>query len=145
MGGLAIGTTCESVNASLAVLRESGRDGNVKKLRPRFKLWLSSSEVEGVFGDGKWRLLRAIQRKGSLRAACESLNISYRKAWGDMKKAQDGLGVALVKKERGGRTGGQTTLTDEGKKWVRKYGKFRREIEKAVQTACTEYVEEVSR
>ena len=25
-----------------------------------------------------------------------------------------------------------TTLTDEGRKWVRKYGKFRREIEKAV-------------
>ena len=117
----------------------------MKKLRPRFKLWLSSGEVEGVFGDGKWRLLRAIEREGSLRAACESLQISYRKAWGDMKKAQEGLGVALIKKERGGRTGGQTTLTDEGRKWVGKYGKFRREIEKAVQTACTEYIEEVAR
>jgi molybdate transport system regulatory protein len=124
-------------------LREGGKDRNVKKLRPRFKLWLSSSEVEGVFGDGKWRLLRAIEREGSLRAACESLNISYRKAWGDVKKAQEGLGVALVRKERGGRTGGQTALTAEGQRWVRAYTRFRRDIEKTVARAYQKYFVEL--
>ncbi len=117
----------------------------MKELQPRVKLWLNSANVQGAFGDGKWRLLRAIGSEGSLQAASQLLRISYRKAWGDVKKAQEGLGVVLVKKERGGRLGGQTTLTDEGKKWVRKYGKFRREVEKAVQTACTEYIEEAGR
>jgi len=107
----------------------------VKKLEPRFKLWLNSSRVEGVFGDGKWRLLRAIERQGSLRAASESLHISYRKAWGDLKKAQDGLGIALVRKERGGRTGGQSALTAEGKKWLATYGMFREDIEKTIDEA----------
>ncbi len=124
-------------------MRESGKDRNVKKLRPRFKLWLSSSEVEGVFGDGKWRLLRAIDREGSLRAACESLNISYRKAWGDLKKAQEGLGVALVRKERGGRTGGQTSLTVEGEGWVQAYARFRQDIEKAVAKAYQKHFVEL--
>ena len=63
----------------------------MKKLRARFKLWLSTKDVEGVFGDGKWRLLKSIDAEGSLKAASESLRISYRKAWGDLKKAQDAL------------------------------------------------------
>ncbi len=65
----------------------------MKKLRARFKLWLSTEDVEGVFGDGKWRLLKSIDAKGSLKLASESLHISYRKAWGDLKKAQDGSGI----------------------------------------------------
>ena len=68
----------------------------MKKLRARFKLWLSTKDVEGVFGDGKWRLLKSIDAEGSLKAASESLRISYRKAWGDLKKAQDALDIVLV-------------------------------------------------
>jgi molybdenum-dependent DNA-binding transcriptional regulator ModE len=44
----------------------------MKQLRTRFKLWLSSRDVEGVFGDGKWRLLKSIDAEGSLRAASQS-------------------------------------------------------------------------
>jgi len=112
----------------------------VKKLRARFKLWLSTRDIEGVFGDGKWRLLKAIENTGSLTAASESLRISYRKAWGDLKKAQDTLNVALVKKQRGGTLGGQTTLTDQGKKWVKAYTRFRDDTEKAVEKAYEKHI-----
>ncbi|NVL91397.1 MAG: LysR family transcriptional regulator, partial [Desulfobacterales bacterium] len=71
----------------------------MKKLRARFKLWLSTENVEGVFGDGKWRLLKAIETEGSLKAASERLYISYRKAWGDLKKAQEALNATLVDKQ----------------------------------------------
>ena len=112
----------------------------MKKLRARFKLWLSTRDIEGVFGDGKWRLLKAIENTGSLTAASESLRISYRKAWGDLKKAQDTLNVALVKKQRGGTLGGQTTLTDQGKKWVKAYMRFRNDTEKAVEKAYEKHI-----
>jgi molybdate transport system regulatory protein len=115
----------------------------VKKLRARFKLWLSSKDVEGVFGDGKWRLLKAVETKGSLKAASKTLGISYRKAWGDLKKAQDALDITLVKKQRGGQFGGRTGLTDEGKKWVKAYGKFRSDIEKATEKAYEKHIREV--
>jgi len=105
----------------------------MRGLHPRFKLWLSTEEAEGVFGDGKWRLLQGIEDYGSLKAAAESLGISYRKAWGDLKKAEKGLGVRLIEKRRGGSGGGETSLTETGKKWVAAYGHFRRKIEKQIE------------
>ncbi len=112
----------------------------MKKLRARFKLWLSSEDAEGAFGDGKWRLLKAIDNKGSLNAASKSLRISYRKAWGDLKKAQEALGVNLVEKQRGGVLGGKTTLTGQGEKWVKAYTKFRSDIEKEVAKAYKRHI-----
>ncbi|MBA7699502.1 hypothetical protein ES703_108199 [subsurface metagenome] len=112
-------------------------------LRARFKLWLSTKDVEGVFGDGKWRLLKSIDAEGSLKAASESLRISYRKAWGDLKKAQDALSIALVEKQRGGSMGGRTTVTSQGKKWVRAYARFRGDIEKAVEKAYERHIKEL--
>ena len=111
-------------------------------LRARFKLWLSTKGVEGVFGDGKWRLLKAVDQTGSLSAASELLRISYRKAWGDIKKVQDNLNVTLVEKQRGGRAGGKTVLTDEGRKLLRAYTKFRADIEKQIEKAYDKYIQE---
>lgn len=107
----------------------------MKKARARFKLWLNTEEAEGVFGDGKWRLLKAIESAGSLKAASGKLGISYRKAWGDLRKAEQHLGVNLVERERGGALGGKTTLTKKGKEWVKAYAEFRSDIEKTVEKA----------
>ena len=113
----------------------------MKRITPRFKLWLSTKDAEGVFGDGKWRLLRAIDAKGSLRAAAESLGMSYRKAWGDLKKAEKCLNVALLKKQRGGSMGGRTTLTEQGKRWLEAYTKFRGDVESVVEKAYKKHIE----
>ena len=115
----------------------------MKRLKVRFKLWLNCSDAEGVFGDGKWRLLKSIDAQGSLRAASQSLHISYRKAWGDLKKAQQCLNVPLVEKQRGGLQGGRTTLTEQGKKWLKAYTKFRGDIEKAAKKAYEKHLKEL--
>jgi len=115
----------------------------MKKLRVRFKLWLNSKNVEGVFGDGKWRLLRAIDSEGSLNAASKALRISYRKAWGDLSKAEARLNVTLLERHRGGRMGGTTCLTEQGKEWVKAYAKFRSEIEKAAEKAFKKHMEKL--
>lgn len=117
----------------------------MKKLTVRFKLWLNARDAEGVFGDGKWRLLAAIDAEGSLKAASETLHISYRKAWGDLKKAEDALDIALVERQRGGSIGGRTCLTDQGKRWVSAYTKFRSDIEKVTEKAYQKYIEQLLR
>jgi len=127
----------------LAVFHNDRKNIHVKKLKAKLKLWLSSKDVEGVFGDGKWRLLKAIDREGSLRQASERLHISYRKAWGDLKKAQDTLHIALVEKHRGGSMGGQTVLTEQGKRLVEAYTKFRGDIEKALEKAYQKHLKEL--
>ena len=133
----------KSVNANLAVLSDTPEEKNLKKLKAKFKLWLSTKDSEGVFGDGKWRLLQAIESTGSLTEASESLNISYRKAWGDLKKAQEGLSEPLVEKHRGGIQGGQSTLTEQGKKWVKAYTRFHNDIEKATEEAYQKHIKEL--
>ncbi len=116
----------------------------MKKLKAKFKLWLSTRDIEGVFGDGKWRLLKAIQNTGSLTQASESLKISYRKAWGDLKKAQEALNEPLVEKHRGGIQRGQSALTKQGKKWLKAYTRFHNDIEKAVDKAYEKHIRKIA-
>jgi len=127
----------------LAVFHNDRKNIHVKKLKAKLKLWLSSKDIEGVFGDGKWRLLKAIDSEGSLKDASEYLHMSYRKAWGDLKKAQDFLKIALVEKKRGGVNGGETILTKQGKGLVEAYTKFRGDIEKALEKAYQKHLKEL--
>jgi molybdate transport system regulatory protein len=113
-------------------------------LTPRFKLWLNSRDAQGAFGDGKCRLLEHIEAHESLRAASDALHISYRKAWGDVRKAQSVLGIALVERQRGGRRGGQTVLTEQGRRWLGAYHRFRQEVEAAVQASFERFAAEVA-
>ena len=113
-------------------------------LHPRFKLWLSTDRAEGVFGDGKWRLLEAIDDKGSLKKAAESLGISYRKAWGDFKKAESCLGTRFIEKIRGGKDGGKTVLTAEGRNWIHAYSQYRLDMEKNAEKSFNQFIAAVN-
>ena len=97
------------------------KDGGVT---PRIRLFLSSGAAEGVFGSGKWMLLSTVRDKGSLRMAAATLGRSYRKAWGDIRVAEQGLGRALVTRTRGGTAGGATTLTAFGKTLVDVWNRY---------------------
>ncbi len=97
-------------------------------LTPGIRLWLSQSGT-GVFGRGKWQLLDAIDKTGSLQAAAAALGISYRKAWGDLRKAEKALEVSLIERHRGGAAGGNSSLTEEGKRWQREYARFQNEVD----------------
>ncbi|MCF7954913.1 MAG: LysR family transcriptional regulator [Phycisphaerae bacterium] len=113
-----------------------------KSLKPRLKLWLSSNGSECSFGDGKWRLLETIEKTESLKSTCEKLGISYRKAWGNLKDAEEFLDFTLVNKSRGGRTHGQSNLTEKGRAWMEAYSKFHNEVEEAAEAAYKKYLEE---
>jgi molybdate transport system regulatory protein len=108
-------------------------DAGAGDIRARFKLWLSAGAQDGAFGGGKWRLFEAIERTGSLRAAADALEISYRKAWGDLRKAEKALNLQFLDRRRGGSDGGETRLTDMGRKWLAEYGRFQARVQKAVE------------
>jgi len=50
------------------------------------------------------------------------------------------LNIALVEKHRGGILDGQTALTEQGKKWVKSYTRFRGDIEKAIEKAYEKHI-----
>lgn len=124
-------------------LMKKKRTNKQRDLAPRMKLWLSSSDAEGVFGDGKWRLLQAIKRESSLKAAAKSLHISYRKAWGDLKKAEECLGIKFTETHRGGGYGGETKLTEEGRRWLAAYTQFRSELHHALETTFKAHIKDL--
>ena len=83
-----------------------------------YKLWLSSMSGEGIISEEVHKLLLGIREKGSLKAAAREAGISYRKAWGDLKKAEELLGYELTDKTRGGAAGGQSELTPSALKLI---------------------------
>jgi molybdate transport repressor ModE-like protein len=115
----------------------------MNELAPRFKLWRNGPGIEGACGDGKCRLLEHIEAQESRRAASDALPISYRKAWGDRKKAQDPLGVVLIEQQRGGREGGRTVRTEQGRRWLRAYCRFHHDVETAVRASFEKFLCEV--
>lgn len=105
----------------------------MKKLEVKFRLWIDNKDGKNVIGDGRWRLLEAIGKTGSLSSACKKLDISYRKAWGDLVKMQRALKMPLIEKHRGGTKGGDTHLTAFGIKFIKAYKELHREIEKTIK------------
>ncbi len=91
-----------------------------KDMKVKSKIWI---EVDGepVFGRGRRFLLQAIDRYGSISQAAKEINISYRKAWSYIKAMEERLGIKLVNRHTGGRDGGGATLTDEARKFLRRY------------------------
>ena len=77
------------------------------------------------FGEGPARLLHGIEEKGSLRAAAMSMEMAYSKALNIIKHAEHTLGFPLVIRTTGGKSGGGSQLTKEGKEWLETYESYR--------------------
>ena len=63
-----------------------------------------------VFGPGVYRLLKTINKTGTLKGASQELGMSYRYAWGLIKKAEAKLGESLIDASKGGRLGGGSSV-----------------------------------
>lgn len=88
------------------------------KPRPAYKIWLETDDGF-VFGPGVDALLRKVEEKGTLKEAASSLDMSYRYAWGLIKKAEMKLGEPLIKAFKGGRSGGgRTEITELGHQFI---------------------------
>ncbi|HOP64955.1 MAG TPA: LysR family transcriptional regulator [Spirochaetota bacterium] len=67
---------------------------------PDVKIHLWFEKEHGVyFGRGRYELLRLIDELGSLKLAAERIGMSYRGAWGKLKKTEAILGHELIHKE----------------------------------------------
>jgi molybdate transport system regulatory protein len=102
-------------------------------LRLNYKIWLETSERNGILGDKKCELLKAIEETGSLNDAMKKLNLTYRKTWDNLRKIERDLGFPLIKPTRGGADGGNTVLTTEAKILVQAFDQFHSEFDRIIQ------------
>ncbi len=106
-----------------------------------YKIWLSTKEGQGIMGDGKWQILKAIKEYGSLMAATEALGITYRRTWGDLKKIEEQLGFPLLERSRGGQERGGTKLSPEGEKMVSAFEELHKKTDAFMEKAFDEFRE----
>lgn len=89
------------------------------------KIILLDENGEKFFGEGPVRLLHAVEESGSLRAAAISMGMAYTKALKILSNAEQALGFSLTLRTIGGRSGGGSSITPEGKEFLKRYEAYR--------------------
>ncbi|MBG0789745.1 MAG: LysR family transcriptional regulator [Desulfovibrionaceae bacterium] len=79
----------------------------------RMHLWFETSGGV-IFGLGRLQLLRQVEQCGSLKAAAESLGMSYRGAWGKIKATEELMGQKLIERAASRRAGYHLTPFGQG-------------------------------
>jgi molybdate transport system regulatory protein len=92
------------------------------KLQVRVSFY--SDGGEKFFGEGPYRLLCGISRCGSLRAACQSMDMAYTKALRLLSRAERHCGFPLTCRTIGGSGGGGSVLTREAEELLKRYESF---------------------
>jgi molybdate transport system regulatory protein len=101
------------------------------RLAIRHKVWLDAGR-RFALGDGGVALLRAIDETGSIRAAAARAGWSYRHTLAYLDNAERSAGFRLVDRARGGTDRGGAVLTAAGRDFLRRYDRFRRRVDRAV-------------
>lgn len=104
----------------------------------RLRVWIEQQE-ETYIGIGSTLLLQHIEKLGSLRKAAEELGMSYRRAWGKLKKAEARIGKPLVEKIKG--QGQRFNLTPQGKEIMEKFLHFYLDVEEYATKRASEVLE----
>lgn len=87
------------------------------------KIWIEDEHGHVLFGEGRYRILEAIDRLQSLQKAAVELKMSYRALWGRVKASEERLGQPLVAREgRGSR------LTPYAMNLMTRYRKLQKRI-----------------
>ncbi|MEP0266619.1 molybdenum transporter [Dokdonia sp.] len=83
----------------------------------RSRIWIEVGDTM-LLGEGRVKLLKAIEAHGSLSKAAKSIGMSYKKAWTLVDTVNKSAKEAVVTKTIGGQQGGGTVVTPYGKQLV---------------------------
>ena len=72
-------------------------------MKPVTKITLTDDNGIKFFGEGPCRLLRCVEKSGSLRAAAMEMEMAYSKASKILKQAEQALGYSLTTRSTGGK------------------------------------------
>lgn len=101
--------------------------GEAYSERIRARFWITGEQSSYV-GIGRIQLLENIDKYGSINSAAKSMGMSYKKAWKLIEELNQVTDKPFVIKSQGGKSGGGTALTDEGKRMVKKFRELEQEF-----------------
>ena len=91
-------------------------------------LHIRLEQEEAFFSARLKLLLYLIADTNNMRTACTCSGIAHSKAWDMINRLEQNLGYRVVERQRGGRSGGSTRLTDQGEAFLVAYHDFERAV-----------------
>jgi len=96
-----------------------------------YKVWLDQGGK--AFGEGPYELLRTVEMTKSLHQAAQQMGMSYSKAWRLIRTMEKRLGFVFLERKAGGVSGGGSKVTPGAKRFMKHYGRFRKDVTKALE------------
>jgi len=100
-------------------------------LEIKSKFWFEK-EGKPIFGEGRYRILKAVESEGSISKAAKKLDMSFRYTWYNLDRAEKNLGIRLLEREKGGTGGGKSFLTAQARFLMEKYDQIKQEVEEFI-------------
>ncbi len=107
-------------------LRQHLQEHNASLLTPSVKI---SIDKETMFFNSRLKLLLfLIADLQSVRQACQHMGLSCQKAWDMLNQLERELGYAVVARQHGGKSGGQTSLSEKGYRLMYAFQQYEDEV-----------------
>jgi molybdate transport system regulatory protein len=98
-------------------------------------MWLEIGG-EPVFGPGAYSILKAVRETGTITEGAKKLGMSYRYAWGVIRKIEKRIGAPLLETHKGGTIGGGgASVTALGLRFMEVFARAGEEFERVAQEA----------
>ena len=110
-----------------------------------YQVWLKSKEQEGRVDDQLIELLRGVDKYGSLKKAAQEKRLSYRKAWGDIRIAEEFLGFDLIESTRGGKNGGLSRLSENGTELLAAFDELHNQFDQAIYRITRQFFNKLNK
>ena len=114
-----------------AELHEQLEEHNSAILHPVLHMKL---EQESAFFSARLKLLLyLLADTNNMRTSCACSGIAHSKAWDMINRLEQHLGYSVVERQRGGRSGGSTRLTEQGIAFLTAYHDFEQTVHRFTQ------------
>ncbi|MCK5821928.1 MAG: LysR family transcriptional regulator [Bacteroidales bacterium] len=110
-----------------------------------YQVWLKAQNREGRVDDQLIELLKEIGLHGSLKKAAIKKGLSYRKAWGDIKEAEEFLELSLIVSTRGGKDGGLSLLTEDGRELIAAFDELHYQFDQAIHRITRQFFNKLNK
>ncbi len=99
---------------------------NAHLIRP--ELAVSLAREKPFFDEKTAMLLALVDETRSVRTACQRMQISYSTGWNIIRVLESQLHFPLLERSQGGASGGESRLTEKGRRLVACYEEFSRQL-----------------
>lgn len=104
-----------------------------------YQVTLKGQDRKGLVDDNLVNLLKEIDLEGSLKKAAIKMGLSYRKAWGDIREAEFFFGFSLIQTVRGGKDGGLSKLSEEGRDLILAFEELHNQFDSAIHRITKQF------